>query len=573
MRPSPRRTARRPPLFRLGAATGLAAVLAAALAGCGDRGAPPRREVAKNPYAEPHRTVPSRSDPPRAAAPPPASRAPSALHVLAAPRPARYAFEPLAEPLRVEVFDQRGRPVVGAAVEWRVVRGGGRVDPAMSRTDSAGVAATAWAPGPTADSQTVEVSVPGVGAVQLRTAVVVAAVTVLPTAFSVWPGDSVALRADLADAAGHALAGGRTRWQSADSTTASVTADGVVVGVRAGTTHIVAESGQGSGSAMVTVRPVAAGRLYAADGGVPPVARVVVRGGGRTDSAQTAADGRFALRLLAIPDDDSVDVAIRPLAGEHHAATIRVGSPRELGDLRVVLVPTTWTVRGGSFDGRRVPVSPASAIARAGDGSRFWRLERVERRATWRPVGWQAAALPVRVAFRRGGAAHPVSPSDSAAFWRVASGLERDLGGQLFAPGPDPGEDGPVAVIRVVVDPAIGHPGYALASWNGAGAIGDATVIVRSAALLADAAVVTHELLHALGVGHTSAWPSVMAPFGGGTRALTASDAAHVQLLLRLRRVQEEQDAPYGVVEAAAAERGRDSAPALPGRRDGGRIP
>jgi hypothetical protein len=359
-------------------------------------------------------------------------------------------------------------------------------------------------------------------------------------------------------------------WSVADPLSARVSPEGVVVGVRAGTTRIVGDAGPAKGTTTVSVVPAVAGRLYTLDGAPPPAARVVVRALGRTDSLTTGASGAFSVRLLRTPWD-SVDVSVVPADPRYYPARLRLGDPRELGDLGVLLLPRSWTTTGPTFGGRTLAVSPSAAIARSADGARFWRLERGEPRSTWLPAGWRDALLPVHVSFS---ATHGerVTPDDSAAFWRIARALERDLDARLFEPAADPGEEGQ-GTIHVVVDRSSHDPGYTIASWNASGMIGEATMIFRAPSLLGDATVVTHELMHAIGMGHTSSWPSIMNPGGAGTTALSPSDVAYAQLLLRIVRVQEAKGAFYGVVEAAAGERGGDAPPALPDSRDRPRTP
>ena len=505
----------------------------------------------------------------------PRSRTASALHVVRAPASPRNALEPLPESLAVELFDARGRPAGGATVLWRVVAGGGRVSPDRSTTDSAGHAAASWTPGPSADLQTVAVEAPGAGAVELHALVPAAAVSASPRAVSLWPGDGAQLRAVLADAAGHALTGGAVRWESDDSAVARVgAASGTVVAVGAGTTRIVAYATGGIASApvAVTVLPVVAGRVVTLDGAPVSRAAVVVRAGGDVDSVATDAAGRFAQRLRKAPDD-TVDVAVAAPA-PFRAARLRIRDAHELGDLRVLLLPDVWTVTSGSFQGERVDVSAVAATARAEDGTRFWRLQRVLPLATWAGVGWPADQLPVAVTFRRNEGDGSISPADSDGFWRGARTLERELGMSLFEPSsPQPGDDeAERPVIQVLVDPSINTAGYTFASWNGEGVVGSAEVRVRSSALLRDEDVVVHELMHALGFGHTSSWPSIMSNAPGRADRLTASDVAHAQLLFRLRSAARTLGTPYGIVESAAAERtsGRTSAPP---RRDRPALP
>jgi adhesin/invasin len=69
----------------------------------------------------------------------------------------------LPEPLVVQVVDEGGNPVVGAAVTWVVTAGGGTLDPATGPTDASGRASTTWTLGSTAGANTAQAIVSGVG--------------------------------------------------------------------------------------------------------------------------------------------------------------------------------------------------------------------------------------------------------------------------------------------------------------------------------------------------------------------------------------------------------------------------
>lgn len=499
----------------------------------------------------------------------PAARAPSALHVIRAPGVAPAAGAPLPEPLGVEVFDSRGRPAAGATVVWRVRSGGGRVTPERGTTNDSGVAIADWRLGATADTQTIDVRVPGVGGVELRTRVAVATTLVRPATVTLWPGDRAALRADLADAAGHALDGGAPQWESSDTSAVRVSSPGVVAAQAAGAARVTASIPGASalGAAAVTVLPVVAGRLLTPAGApLPSRLRIAARAGGRTDSADAAA-GRFTIRLRA-PLGDTAEVTLAPAGDpdEGHSppggsprgyspVLLRVASPRELGALDLVLLPSRWSLTEGTFVGRTLPVSAAAAVARAGDGTHFWRLAPLGARAV--PVGWPPGRLPIPVVIERGRGAASIGPADSARFWSIARELERDIGAPLFAPAPTSPEEDEGGTIRVRVEPTLREAGFTVVGWDASGDIGGATVMVRSAALLGDPRVAAHELLHALGVGHTRAWPSLMGDAGTAPSALTAEDAAYVQLLLAIRRAAAEGarsgDAPFGIAPPAGA--------------------
>ncbi len=69
----------------------------------------------------------------------------------------------LPDPLVVQVVDQEGNAVVGAAVTWVVTAGSGSVSPTTGTTDADGRASTAWTLGAAAGANTLQAIVSGVG--------------------------------------------------------------------------------------------------------------------------------------------------------------------------------------------------------------------------------------------------------------------------------------------------------------------------------------------------------------------------------------------------------------------------
>ena len=88
------------------------------------------------------------------------------------------------------------------------------------------------------------------------TPVPVATVAVNPSPASVVSGSAVQLTATLTDASGNVLSGRATSWTSANSTIATVDANGLVTGVAAGGPVAISATSEGkTGSASVTVTP------------------------------------------------------------------------------------------------------------------------------------------------------------------------------------------------------------------------------------------------------------------------------------------------------------------------------
>ena len=308
------------------------------------------------------------------------------------------------------------------------------------------------------------------------------------------------------------------------------------------------------GSGAPPSLPIVQGRVFTPGDSALPPTRLFVRTRAGTDSVDVLPSGHFTL-LLSDPSAEAADVlvdAADPGDRRYYPSFVHVTSVRELQDLRVVLVPRQWTITSGSYGGQTLGVDVRAALARTGDETRFWRLSRLPSRPASVAVGWPAERLPVPVALQRSRVR--ISAADSAAFWGIVRELEGDFGMSLFepaSPGTGGDDDPSVSGVAVRVDPSLHTAGLTFVTWSGDGDIYDATVNVRSTALLHDPRVVTHEMLHALGLGHTPSWTSVMSTASQHVPRATPADVAHGQLMQWLRSAQRAAGAPYGIDAAA----------------------
>ena len=293
------------------------------------------------------------------------------------------------------------------------------------------------------------------------------------------------------------------------------------------------------------------GRLMPADGG--PLEGVHVIASDALGSFEAIVDssgvfvgsfsraplGRVTLRVFS----DSVTPS-------YHASTITFGPGIPSNPTRVVLLPRRWRISGGVFDGRDVPIDPVRATTRYGESSGFWRLTR-RGRSAGRAVSWMVDSLPVRVAFRRERGDPEISTADSLRFWAMASSVERLVGRSLFRPAPfaeveAPGADG----ILVTVDRRLSPGGRTFTTHDATGRIYEALVTVSRTEFLGDSRIATHELLHAIGFGHTSAWRSVMGPNTNFVDAPTVEDVAYMQLYYAISALQRDREAQFGILES-----------------------
>ncbi len=322
--------------------------------------------------------------------------------------------------------------------------------------------------------------------------------------------------------------------------------------------------------------PALRGHVVTADGAPTAGMRVFVRWQGpgdwrpATDSAVVDSAGEYRVPLpTRLPDSLTliVDAADRT-ARTHHPALARIARAEAGWEHGFVLAPREWTVEGGLFAGQRVGVSPLRArrpsCPTCTNG--FW----IRMAGTRSPIGfqgWPASRFPLRVAFERGGSVPMGAMPDSAAFWRAAAGVESALGMDVFRPVafgqtlPRRLEDEPDDIVLVRIDQELSTPGLTTMVGSRGNVEYAGVVLQRAGSALATGGseLVQHEMMHALGLGHTCAWRSVLADTHRcpAMRAptLTPEDVAHTQLLYRVRDLQRDGDFRWGLDAAVEGER------------------
>jgi hypothetical protein len=458
---------------------------------------------------------------------------PSAIQRVTGVITARRAAAPLDSVLAVRILDVRGDELPGAQVDWRLETAapGARLTVENERTDSTGVSYARFLVGRTAEPQVVVAEASGVGAIEFRVQVPAATVR-LEAPATLWSGEDAVVSATLRDSAGTELDGGRLQWATTDSSALRLAPSDsqrvVVTAALAGRAEVWAWSGNARGTIPIVVRPVLDLAVVALDDAAPQVRASI---SSPASVALAESGGRFRSRV-GTSDDAEISIDVDPTeTARYHPARLRVVRPRDLQDLRVVLVPRRWRIDAGTHAGQEVPIDADAALSPVAGRAPFWRMAPVSGRGPKTLLGWHAARLPIAIAFDRTQSAAPITPTDSAAFWDIARVLEADLGMRFFRPAT---VDDPDAV-RVEVRPGSSE-GHTFTSSTGDGDVNDGTLLFRAPSTLRDPHVVTHELVHLLGFGHSVSWPSVGVPAGGKENRLTPHDVAYIQLAMRLRR-------------------------------------
>jgi hypothetical protein len=195
---------------------------------------------------------------------------------------------------------------------------------------------------------------------------------------------------------------------------------------------------------------------------------------------------------------------------------------------------SAWTIRGGTFAGATVKLNIDLASRR---NSKFLRISKLK--GDSRFVAWSPSRLPAAVAFRGG---RGITAADSIAFWSILREMESDMGMRLFEPATLGSDSDPDDVIVVDTKSMANNDGMTLVTWSSPGGIYDARVFVRSVSTLHNPRVVAHEMMHALGFGHTSAWISIMNSGALSPAHLTLDDVAYAQFAFAQRNESDRSD-------------------------------
>jgi hypothetical protein len=305
------------------------------------------------------------------------------------------------------------------------------------------------------------------------------------------------------------------------------------------------------------------GRAFLADGSAPSGVRVILYGDVRV-SSPLAADGTFTLQGNVT--GDSVDVIIDVVEGGTRTtlpALVRV-STRAPAHLRVMLVPTTWTVSAGSYQGTSIDVSMDQAFRPPCTNATDINCDGFYPRAWFTGTKlWPASALPVPVAFDHQNTHRAITAADSTEFWRILAAMNEAAGTPLFraarAVEINTAASGiPNGGVAVRVDTTLtGFAAWANWWWNASGEMYAGVVRLRTTQHLRSGNLVSHELLHTQGFKHSCSWPTVMDGYTCHFQrpGLTAADVAYAQLARHIHEAQRAAAAPHGLIAALQGER------------------
>ncbi|HZG42035.1 MAG TPA: hypothetical protein VEY93_03655 [Longimicrobium sp.] len=289
----------------------------------------------------------------------------------------------------------------------------------------------------------------------------------------------------------------------------------------------------------------------------------------RLDSAAVDSTGRFAVPIGAA-GRDSIDLAVDAAdvaARTHHPALVRFRADSARREQVIILVPRRWRIPTGSYAGQEVEISPVRARTAVCRGcGAFWLHVYGVSGPVWFQ-SWRSSSFPLRIAFDREYSMPRGAAPDSSTFWRITQSVEEVFGQDLFRPAryadvqPEDDDRDPNDVVLVMVDPAVRAAALTTVLSRG-GVVEYGTMRLQRAGPLTNGPgwhLVGHELLHALGAGHTCEWRSVAADAMRCPELRadqpTAHDVAYIQVLYRVGDLQRATGARWGLDAALEGER------------------
>lgn len=185
---------------------------------------------------------------------------------------------------------------------------------------------------------------------------------------------------------------------------------------------------------------------------------------------------------------------------------------KDFANVGVVTAPNVVTIPTGSFAGQQVVISLAKARAPSGDGnSSFYNRYVYPVRGFF--VG-DYVSYPVPAAFCRSQFNYPITAKDSAQFWVWITDLHQKFGRQLLRPANEQevcGLNGaPRKGISVVIDTTWTVSGGGVDNQVSRDYVSGRIIINSINVFHIDNFVIQHEMIHALGFGHTCSWSSIM---------------------------------------------------------------
>jgi hypothetical protein len=150
-----------------------------------------------------------------------------------------------------------------------------------------------------------------------------------------------------------------------------------------------------------------------------------------------------------------------------------------------------------------------------------------------------------------------ITAADSSAFWTIIGDMNADFGIDLFRPATIANDD-PADVIVVDLGTMREVDGLSRVTWAPSGELFDVRVTFHDASVLHDRRAVVHEMMHALGFGHTTAWRSVVNPRDANRPLrVTPEDVAYAELAMHSRVTREWADTRHLIALAVARESSR----------------
>jgi hypothetical protein len=290
----------------------------------------------------------------------------------------------------------------------------------------------------------------------------------------------------------------------------------------------------------------------------------------------TGGDGSYSLPPVKDgPVREAVFTLVPPSGSRYFPQYLATSTSYVSVNMKWPAIPKCWVIQAGIYAGQCIDVIFAHLF---GDAlSHFLGVSQVfPKGQTAQGFGYYSFTtwartddLPVRVAFDRTRTTSPLSSEDSASFWRRAVEINIVMGREYIIPSTYDEVISKKRGVLVYVDSSLGSGGFGVIP----GVLSSpADMVTNKAPVIADFIIkdhiwftnpdidtyfptlVRHELLHTLGLGHTTQWNSIMHP-SNASLTLVPKDAAYLEMITEMGYTQKDNFTLLGFAESYNCDR------------------
>ncbi len=496
--------------------------------------------------------------------------------------------------LSIKITDISDNIVTDAQIKWSIL------DSSIASVSTDGILK-----GKSVGSTQIKAEVEGkVGVAQVDVNTRIATIKIMPEEIITWEQETTFLTVEIEHVRGGLINDAQIKWsigsQNIIAINNEIDLNATLIALSNGITEVAVSTEGHSDTARVQVNSTLKGKVITADNNPAENFRFYFKNDSFFDSTFIDHTGSFEMKL-STPESELIGDfyfdSINRFDGNYHPSMKLSDTLSTTEEIRAVLVPRKWKILAGEFAGLELELSLQTVFSfpNFGDKGNYysnWHTHRVKYVSGdldgAKTVAWPEWAFPIEVFFwhtgnTQWGPRTPIPPQDSIAFWNNMEIMEQRFGIDLFKPANRLTLQADTLSGKIIYPYVIGAEVVQSIGVNGFGGAQSpcgfsneacskydrndlfiGSITIKSLERLSNR-VAQHEMIHALGFGH-SCFPSSNVrcqgdfPFQNlptivNDDLVTEYDVAYIQLLWAVHKAILNIDSNFDLIEAYQGER------------------